>query len=115
MITKVQLKEVLLQHINSPHIYAMPSLGKYPKPKDKFILVSLLGKSIEVSIQANEYTYCQPRNNIGPYTHVELGYPNFNSTILKPYAEDPDNLQSTVYGQVPVEVVLEVLWKEING
>lgn len=64
-----------------------------------------------VSIQGNETGYCNPRNNTGPYTEVELGFPNRVDNLIMGYAEDPDNPSDTVYAYVPSEVVLEMILK----
>jgi hypothetical protein len=64
-----------------------------------------------VSVQAGEYSYCQPRNNDGPYTHLELGFPNMPDELIQVYAEDPDQPTDTVYPQVPLEVVLALIVK----
>ena len=61
------------------------------------------------SIQADAGAYCSPRNNEGPYTAVEVGYPSQVDPLLLPYAEDPDNPTNTVYGWVPTAVMLECL------
>ena len=58
-----------------------------------------------VSIQAKETNYCTPRNNIGPYTQVELGFPSASEPLIIGYAEDVDNPTETVYGYVPSGVV----------
>ena len=60
-----------------------------------------------MSIQASEYHYCSPRNNKGPYSTVEIGYPSRFVADLIPFAEDKDN--PTVYGNVPVEVVESII------
>lgn len=91
-------------------MYIEPSINRFPKRKPVF----KFGKKLEVSIQANQYTYCEPRDNVGPYISVELGFPNFKSKILKQYAENPEALYATVYGNVPVEVVIEALWIELE-
>lgn len=63
-----------------------------------------------VSIQANEYAYCNPRNDSGPYTSVELGFPSDKPPeYIMDYCEDSDNPTDTVYGFVPVELVLKML------
>ena len=64
-----------------------------------------------VSIQGNKTGYCNPRNNIGPYTEVELGFPNRMDNLIMGYAEDPANPCDTVYAYVPSEVVLEMILK----
>ncbi len=65
-----------------------------------------------ISIQANEYTYCNPRITYpGEYTKVELGYPSEPDELIEEYAEDWDDLTDTVYGYVPIEVVDKLLEK----
>ena len=62
-----------------------------------------------VSIQASEGSYCSPRNDVGPYTAVELGFPNEEDPLIIPWAEDRANPKGTVYGYVPVDIVLEMI------
>lgn len=63
-----------------------------------------------VSVQASEYHYCIPRENTGPYTHVEVGFPTEKpNDAMMQYAEDPENPKDTVYAYVPVEIVWELL------
>ena len=65
-----------------------------------------------VSIQANQGAYCTPRDNIGPWTHVELGYPSSEPPkYIWGYAEDTDYKTSSVYGYVPV-VLVRMMLKE---
>lgn len=58
-----------------------------------------------VSVQAGETSYCTPRDDIGPYTHVELGYPSVYDSMLDRYAENKSEPTKTVYGWVPSETV----------
>tara|TARA_Y100000310_G_C20366452_1_gene661427 strand:+ start:40 stop:372 length:333 start_codon:yes stop_codon:yes gene_type:complete len=60
--------------------------------------------AFSVSIQACEGAYCTPRNDIGPYTAVELGFPSAPDSLLDGYAEDSTRPTETVYGWVPVEI-----------
>ena len=64
-----------------------------------------------VSIQASSYHYCSPRDDDGPYTSVELGFPSKVVESLMPYAKEPDQPTGTVYGWVPVDAVADVLTK----
>lgn len=65
-----------------------------------------------ISIQASYVNYCIPRLTFsGDYEAVELGYPSKKEPLIADYAEDPDNLTSTVYGTVPVKLVDKVLKK----
>lgn len=67
----------------------------------------------QVSIQANEYCFCTPGDNEGPYTEVELGFPSVKpSDTIMPYAADPDKPTETVYGYVPVDLVRAWLAEE---
>lgn len=66
----------------------------------------------EVSVQASETHYCEPRiNGAEHYESVELGFPNTEELELMEYAEDPVDPTGTVYGWVPVEVVNKLIEK----
>lgn len=66
----------------------------------------------KISIQANTYAYCNPRENHADfYSEVELGYPNREDDLINDYAENPNEPTSTVYGYVPVEIVDQLLEK----
>lgn len=55
-----------------------------------------------LSAQANEFTYCWPRDNTGPWTCVEVGMPSCSIAELMPFAEEPSDPTGTVYARVPV-------------
>lgn len=62
---------------------------------------------VSVSIQASEHTYATPRNNEGPYTHFEVGYPSERPPeTWKQHAEDWENPTETVYSYVPIEMLI---------
>lgn len=59
-----------------------------------------------LSVQVGEYMYCSPRDNKGPYSSVEVGFPSVEPPeIWKQYAEDPNRPTDTVYAYVPIELV----------
>lgn len=60
-----------------------------------------------VSVQASKFHYCYPREDDQPaYFEFELGMPSEHpGDELASYAEDKDDLLSTVYGYVPADVV----------
>ncbi len=64
-----------------------------------------------VSVQAREGSYCTPRDDQGPYSAVELGYPSAPDPLLDGYAENSNRLLDTVYGYVPVGVVRDLIVK----
>ena len=64
-----------------------------------------------MSVQASETAYCTPRNNTGPYSSVEVGYPSMREELLMEWAETPSDPTETVYGWVPSEIVWDVIIK----
>lgn len=66
-----------------------------------------------ISIQASQGHYCSPRKTFeGPYTEVELGFPNLFESLIMPYIENGnDNPCLSVYAYVPVELVDEMIEK----
>ncbi len=84
--------------------------GHFPnKVRPRIVCVD----GFSVSIQAGDGLYCCPRENLedGKYETVELGYPSEEESLIAEYAEDPEELCDTVYAQVPVEVVDEMIRK----
>lgn len=66
-----------------------------------------------MSVQAGEYYRCTPRDDDGPWTHVEIGYPSRVEPLLWEFAESQVNWTDTVYNYVPIEYVAAVI--EIHG
>jgi hypothetical protein len=63
-----------------------------------------------VSIQAGMLSYSEPRTDTAAaYESVELGFPNRPCIFIKDYAEDPDDLTDTVYGNVPAHIVRKMI------
>ncbi len=59
-----------------------------------------------ISVQASEFTYCTPRENKGPYTEVEVGYPQGEvPASWKPY----NNEEDSIYAYLPIELVEEFI------
>ena len=74
----------------------------------------------KMSVQAGSHAYCNPREDVGPYYEVEVGYPNQIESFLLPYIEcpvweDPDGFGGSptkqVYPYVPVGVIRQVIEK----
>jgi len=59
----------------------------------------------DISVQAGTYSYSHPRDDCGPYSEVELGFPNRPDPLIDSYAESPDSLINTVYPYVPSKIV----------
>jgi hypothetical protein len=64
-----------------------------------------------MSVQAGSTHYSEPRNNKGPYTHVECGFPSEYEELIIAYAESRHEPTKSVYGWVPVGVVTTVIAK----
>lgn len=64
-----------------------------------------------LSVQASRTHYCSPRDNDGPWASVEIGFPSERVDSFMEYidgGEDTDPT-STVYGYVPVYLVVEAI------
>jgi hypothetical protein len=81
--------------------------------KENYKLLSCKS-GFSVSVQASRTNYCTPRNDVGPYTLVELGFPTSIEPLIIGFAEDADNPTETVYGYVPVGLVQALIIKH-NG
>lgn len=64
-----------------------------------------------ISIQGSNVTYCQPQENRGDYTHLELGFPESAEPLISDWAEDKNDLTGTVYPFVPIGIIEEVIQK----
>lgn len=62
-----------------------------------------------LSVQAMDAAYCQPRDNIGPWYTVEVGFPSAKPEFIMDFCENPDKPMETVYGYVPVELVEKLI------
>lgn len=58
-----------------------------------------------MSVQASSRNYSHPRDDVGPYSEVEVGFPSHYDIHLQPYAEHPDKPTECVYGWVPEEIL----------
>jgi len=63
-----------------------------------------------VSVQAGRAIYCTPRNDQGPWTHLEAGFPSVAppESWLEYMDGDGDPLEQ-VYGYMPVACVQEFI------
>lgn len=59
------------------------------------------GDGTVLSVQAGEFLYCQPRNNQGPWSHVEIM--PVTSGFQPRYIADEPVEEGDVYGYVPIE------------
>ena len=64
-----------------------------------------------MSVQAGPHSYSSPKDDMGPYVAVEVGFPSEEEGLLMLYAENPDTPTRTVYAYTPSSVVLNVLAK----
>ena len=64
----------------------------------------------EMSVQASRGHYCDPREDVGPYTAVEIGFPNRRDELLMEHIELAGQAATeSVYPYVPAKVVMEVI------
>lgn len=103
----MNLQAILNMGEVSKHTLALDNTltAEYKPPRPRIVCMD----GTTLSVQASAFTYCTPRDNVGPYTAVEVGYPSRKFEQLMPWAEDPSDPTGTIYGFVPVEVVNEVI------
>ena len=65
----------------------------------------------EMSVQAGQSLYSEPRYVADSYEEAEIGYPSEEESLITSYAEDNENLCDTVYGYVPCSIIDEVIEK----
>lgn len=62
-----------------------------------------------LSVQASSGHYCHPRDSEGPWDKVEIGFPSERVEAFMPYVEDEERPTDTVYGYVPIELVVAAI------
>jgi len=88
-----------------------------------YVVPSLFCKDgFNISIQASSGHYCSPRHEEKLmafdyddsdiiHTEFELGFPSEKEELLLEYAEEEDKPTQTVYGWVPLAILLQVIEK----
>ena len=65
----------------------------------------------EMSVQAGQSLYSEPRDVADSYEEAEVGFPSIEESLLTSYAEDGEALCDTVYGYVPCSIIDQVIEK----
>ena len=65
----------------------------------------------EMSVQAGQSLYSEPRDVADSYEEAEIGFPSAEESLLTSYAEDSEALCDTVYGYVPCSIIDQVIEK----
>lgn len=66
-------------------------------------------------VNGNKRAYCKPQSDVGPWTHVEVSFPSSSVDLILPtvevfdYGDDETDPTQTIYGNVPVEVVDQLI------
>ena len=71
--------------------------------------IARLKNGLEISIQASHMHECTPKDDAGPWSSVEVGYPNKVIEELIPYAEDPKTPTKTTYNNVPAYLIKKII------
>ena len=67
----------------------------------------ILADGASLSVQASKYMHSSPRDDKGPYTKVEVGFPSETPPeAWKEFAEERDKPTNTVYGYIPLTMVM---------
>ena len=71
-------------------------------------------KGTSLSVQASRTHYSTPRDNTGPYSAVEVGFPSRRPPKeWEKYCEDWAHPKDTVYAYVPIKLV--AAWIDLQG
>jgi len=126
-MSKMSLREMSkasLRELKEAQKFRLPDLEKSPVP----VLAGMFrphittGDGTELSVQASQYHYCEPRWNGADYTRVEVGFPSttvpfswrdyidgprfgFFKWLGMVFGLVPDETTETVYAYIPVEKV----------
>ena len=65
----------------------------------------------EMSVQAGQSLYSEPRDVADSYEEAEVGFPSEEEHLIAKYAEDGESLCDTVYGYVPCSIIDQVIEK----
>ncbi len=70
-----------------------------------------LKNGICLSIQANKFMRCIPRDNLpfSQYEAFEIGFPNMVIPEIMLYIDEPGDPTGTVYNNVPLEVIDQLM------
>lgn len=95
----MNLNQYLTKH--RPRPVTRDSYGIVPRIicKDEFSL----------SVQANWGAYCAPRDNFGPWTEVEIGFPSAVPELITGYVDDSEDYTGTIYAYVPIGLVEQLI------
>ena len=67
----------------------------------------ILADGASLSVQASEHSYSSPRDNKGPYTKVEVGFPSETPPeAWKEFAEEWVKPMNTIYSYIPLTMVM---------
>jgi len=82
------------------------------KYRDKLNKQVVCADGFVMSVQAHDGAYCSPReDHADSYSQVEVGFPSSVEPLLMDWCEDKDDPTGTVYGYVPIQVVVNVIAK----
>lgn len=88
----------------------LKKIGRYDSHPPLFKEI-ICADGFTMSVQASEFHYSTPRENIGPWLKFEIGFPSLKEELIMDYAESPEKPTGTVYGYVPAETVEAVIEK----
>ena len=88
-------------------------IKKLQSTSDRPIELVVCNDGFKISIQAGKYYYCKPKDNSGPWTHFELGFPSHLDDLISHYAEEK-HTKNTVFPYVP-KALVELLLDKHGG
>lgn len=86
--------------------------GLGPDVRFKIVPQIVCADGLAFSVQTSSHHYCTPRDDRGPWTEAEVGFPSERIEEFLPYIDgDPETIDPTsaVYGYVPLDLIAKVI------
>ena len=87
----------------------VPHAGRAFKKQAPYVVCA---DGATISVQASRIHCCHPRDDEGPYTKVEVGFPTNVDEMpasWKEYATDADQAVADIYAFIPIELVAQFI------
>ena len=89
----------------------VPAFRGFPGMTSSHTPYVVCNDGFEMSVQAGQSLYSEPRDVADSYEEAEVGFPTTEESLLTSYAEDSEALCDTVYGYVPCSIIDQVIEK----
>ena len=102
-----KINEFLKKNYHGHKTRGLYSVGEIPEVTKRIEC----NDGFSISVQANDFTYCTPRENKAwPYSEEESRFPSDVDDLIEGYSAEP-GITRTVYPYVPIDIVNQLIEK----